>query len=403
MTVVERAARLSASTNADLLAAARSLVPILRARSAKSPELDRLPDSTIADMEKARLFEMLVPKVYGGWELSLKEYMDIIVEIARGDGASAWVLEIIAKNMWLAATLYPKDVAVEIFASDNCRTCGAGTPRLLKAKRVNGGIFIEEGVWSFNSGVYHAGWSILGITIFDQAGKVVDKGAAPVPVSQLTLLHDWDAIGLRASGSTSVSVKDLFIPDERISLQSKAVRDIYRSAHLRDRPLYRIAYVPLFATTLVFPALGMAKAALEIFLERTHSRNIAFTTYKQDEAAITHLQVGDSAAKIDAAELMLVRSVHEIEKAAADNVALSREQRVRIVRDAGVASQMIWQAVDGLATASGSSFAYSSNPISRLWRDVRVAGLHGTIYPSFTMELGGRILSGKEPNTSMIV
>jgi hypothetical protein len=64
---------------------------------------------------------------------------------------------------------------------------------------------------------------------------------------------------------------------------------------------------------------------------------------------------------------------------------------------------MIWQAVDGLATASGSSFAYSNNPITRLWCDVRVAGVHGVLYPSFTMELGGRILSGKEPNTPMIV
>jgi len=70
---------------------------------------------------------------------------------------------------------------------------------------------------------------------------------------------------------------------------------------------------------------------------------------KQDEAAITHLQVGEASAKIDAAELMLRRSVDEIEASAASSTRMTVERHGRIRRDAGAASRLIWEAVDLLA------------------------------------------------------
>jgi alkylation response protein AidB-like acyl-CoA dehydrogenase len=267
---------------------------------------------------------------------------------------------------------------------------------------VDGGVLIEEGIWSFNSGVHHAHWDILGIPIFGDAGQFIDNGSALIEVSQVTLLDDWDTIGLRGSGSTSVAVKDAFVPNERIALLSKTLQEDYASTHLRDER-YRLPLVPFLATKLVFPALGMAKAALELFLEKAPHRSIPYTSYeKQDEAAITHLQVGEASAEIDAAELMLRRSVDELEASAASRTRMTVKQRSRIWRDAGAASRLIWNAVDLLAGASGGSFACAENSMNRLWRDVRVAGLHGGIYISTNMELFGRILCGKEPNTHLI-
>jgi 3-hydroxy-9,10-secoandrosta-1,3,5(10)-triene-9,17-dione monooxygenase len=83
----------------------------------------------------------------------------------------------------------------------------------------------------------------------------------------------------------------------------------------------------------------MTKAAFELFLEKVPYRSISYTSYeKQDEAAITHLQVGEVSAKIDAAELMLRRSVDEIEANAVSSTLMTVEQRARIRRDAGAAS-----------------------------------------------------------------
>jgi hypothetical protein len=86
----------------------------------------------------------------------------------------------------------------------------------------------------------------------------------------------------------------------------------------------------------------MAKAALELFLEKAPHRSIPFTSYeKQDEAAITHLQVAEASAKIDATELMLRRSVKELEASAAGSTRMTVEQRTRVWRNAGAASRLI--------------------------------------------------------------
>jgi 3-hydroxy-9,10-secoandrosta-1,3,5(10)-triene-9,17-dione monooxygenase len=55
--------------------------------------------------------------------------------------------------------------------------------------------------------------------------------------------------------------------------------------------------------------------------------------------------------------------------------------------------------VDPMVGASGGAIVDVANPMSRLWRDVRVAGLHGAICTSTTMEMFGRVLLGKQPNT----
>ena len=403
ITIDTATSRVLSTTEINLVEAARSLIPTLRSRSSETDALARLPNSTIADLEKTQLFGMLVPKRYDGLQCSLRTFMDVVVELGRGDGSAAWTVALLSASTWMAATLYPKHVVDEIFSGGNFRTAGVLAPRKVKTRRVDGGVLIEEGSWSFNSGVHHAHWDILGIPVFDEAGQFIDSGSALIQRSQVTLLNDWDTIGLRGSGSTSVAVKDVFVPNERVALLSKTLREDYASTHLRDEQLYRLPLIPFLATKLVFPALGMAKAALELFLEKAPHRSIPYTSYeKQDEAAITHLQVGEASAKIDAAELVLRRSVDELEASAASSTRMTVEQRARIWRDAGAASRLIWEAVDLLAGASGGSFAYAGDSMNRLWRDVRIAGLHGGICTSTAMELCGRILCGKEPNTALL-
>ena len=406
MTTTERMTTTRSSTTVYLnpVVAAASLIPALRSRGAETDRIAKLPDATIADLEEARLFDMMVPRIYGGLQGSLRTHMDAVVELGQGDGSAAWTVGLRAVSTWMLMTFYPKHVVDKVFdASGKFPVASVIAPRKAKTRPVDGGVLIEDGLWSFNSGIHHAQWDLLGIPIHDDAGQIVDRGVALVPTSEITLLNDWNTIGLRGSGSNSVTAKDVFVPNERIASLGKALREDYACTHLRGEPLYNMAMLPLFATNLVFPALGMGKAALELFIEGAAKRGIAYTFYeKQDQAAVTHLQLGEASSKIDAAELILRRSLDAIETCAASGVSMVREQRARIWRDAGFASQLIWEAVNLLAGASGSSLADIGNPMSRLWLDLRVASLHGGICTSATMEFFGRILSGNEPNTPLL-
>ncbi|ADV81277.1 acyl-CoA dehydrogenase family protein [Terriglobus saanensis] len=393
------------TTESDLLAAARSLVPVLRSRYAETETLGRLPASTLKEMEQARLFDVLVPKRYGGLQTSLRTFMDVVVELGKGDGSVSWTHSLLAGGNWIAAAIYPEQVLEEVFSQPNIRLAGVMTGRGVKTRRMEDGILIEEGVWSFNSGIHHAQWDGLGIPLKDDTGKVIDTAFAMIPTSQITLLNDWDTVGLRGTGSVSVSVKDVFVTNERIAPVSKAFsgRYDYAGNPMGSEGLYRLPLMPFFAMRLVWPALGMAKAALELFLEKAPSRIIPFAPYeKQDDAPVTHIQFAEASVKIDAAELLLRRAVDDLDAITQNNTKLTLQQRARMWADVGVASRMIWEAVDLLAGASGGSSAHKTHPMNRIWRDVRVAGMHAVLNPTTAMEALGRVLLGKDPKAPFL-
>jgi 3-hydroxy-9,10-secoandrosta-1,3,5(10)-triene-9,17-dione monooxygenase len=113
VTVDTATSRVLPATDINLVRAATSLIPTLRSRSSETDALARLPDSTIADLEKTQLFDMLVPKMYGGLQCSLRTFMDVVVELGRGDGSAAWTVALLSGSTWMAATLYPKHVVDE--------------------------------------------------------------------------------------------------------------------------------------------------------------------------------------------------------------------------------------------------------------------------------------------------
>lgn len=388
----------------ELVAAATALIPTLRSRSAQTARLAKLPEATIADLQAARLFDMMKPKIYGGLQTPLRTLMDVVVQLARGDGSVAWNVNLLSGGIWMAAALFPKSVGDVVFApGSNFRVANSFSLRNAKTRRVDGGIVIEEGFWSFNSGVDHAGWDVLAIPVVDDAGDVVDRACALVPTSELVLLNDWNATGLRGSGSMNVAVNSLFVPDERLITFSDSLKENYGASHLDGEPLYQMPLVALMVTRLVSPALGMAKAALDLFLEKAAHRGIAYTPYsRQNEAPVTHLQVAEASVKIDMAEMLLQRATDLLDSGATTGRVLPASERVRIRRDTSYANRLVFEAMEILGNASGGSFASVENGMNRIWQDVRVASLHGGINPETAMELFGRVLCGLPPNTPLI-
>lgn len=397
--------KLSEDTAEATIARAALLVPALRSRTRDTDAIAKLPDITVNELNEAKLFEMMTPHRYGGLQTNIRTYKEAIAQLGRGDASTAWVVALINVCNWLAATLYPEQVTDEMFAAPGgLRACGVLSSRKARVRKMPGGYLIEKGIWGFNSGVYHANWDLLGIPLVDDAGNVVDQGLAAIPIEQVQVLDDWDTIGLRGTGSSGVSVQNVYVPAERIASVPAAIEGRYGSTHLRAESLYRVAFIPLLAIVLVFPALGAGRAALEIFLETLPNRGIQYTWYeKQAEATVTHLQVSEASAKIDAAECIVERAVNDLDR----NAEEGREymdllSRARIRRDTGFSSQLIYEAVDLLASASGGSLASAFNQVNRVWRDTRIVNVHGAVCTSTNLELYGRLLCGQPTNTPLV-
>ncbi len=388
----------------DLVERARLLVPHLRQRMKEMDQLGYLPEATIQELQDAELFQLTIPRIYGGRQVDMRTYMDVVAEIGRGDASTAWTVAIINGANWMAATIFPEETQQEVFGTQGgARVSGVLAPRQCTVHRVDGGYLIEEGKWGFNSGSYHSNWVGLGIPLLNERGEVVDQGFALLPAEDVERLNDWNVIGMQGTGSTSVAVQNKFVPDRRITSMHQSTEGNYLSTNLRDEVEYRYAFVPFLAIVLVFPILGAARAMLELLLERLPSRGIQYTWYtKQAEAAITHLQVAEATAKIDAAQLFLERAADDIDSWARRGEYMEYMNRARVRMDSGYAARLLFEAADIIIEASGGSFAAAKNPLNHFWRDIRTGTLHAFLNPATNQELYGRLLCGQPANTPLV-
>ena len=392
------------NTDAELISRAASLVPALKSRAAETDRLGRLPQQTFDDLTAGGLFALTTPRRYGGHQTSVRTFLEVVSELGRGDASAAWVTALLNVTTWAAAALFSESTHDEVFGGEEpARVAGVLSPRKASVKKVEGGYLIEEGLWGFNSGIYHANWDMLGIPIVDNSGKVVDQGLALVRAADLRTLDDWNVMALRGTGSSTVAATNLFVPESRVASMNAAIEGKYGATHLADEPLYRVACMPMLAIILAFPALGIARSALDTFLELLPRRGIQYTWYaRQAEAAVTHLQVGEASAKLDAARAIIERHADAMDRYAASGEYMPYLERAKVRRDVGLAEKLVWEGVDALATASGGSLASLGNPFARVWHDARVASLHGIVVPTTNFEMYGRLACGQTADTPLI-
>lgn len=382
----------------ELIAWARDFVPQLRAASREIDDAARTPEHLAKQMQDAGIWSMMVPQAYGGMHASLLTWMRTVAEIGRGDGGVAWGVTLNSATAWMAAGMYPRHVVDEIFAKSDVRFAGVFADRGCQARRVEGGIHVDRGIWFFNSGVYQADWNMLGVPMFDKNGQPIGPGVALVPMDQVKVLNDWDPSGLRGSGSTNVTMENVFIPDERI-VSLIACANGTQPLTFPDDPLYKLAFGPVMILILAFPVLGIGMHMLESLIELVAKRDIKLTIYtKQHEAAVTHLQIGEASAKIEAAKAILESACRKLEDYAERGELMPKLERASIGRDTAHSNKLVWEAVDLLSSAAGGSWAWKSSEMNKVWQDAKVGIIHPFVNRASNYELYGRMAAGVEPD-----
>lgn len=380
---------------------ARNFVGELRAAQSESDRLARPPEHIVEKMKAAGVYSLTVPRAYGGLQADISTWMKTVTELGRGDAGVAWAVTLVTACNWMIAGMYPKHVVEEVFAKRGTCVAGVFSNRACKARPVDGGILVEKGAWYFNSGVYQAQWDLLGVPTFDKNGEPAGPGIALVPMSDVKMLNDWDTTGIRGSGSTNVTMENVFVPRERI-VSLLACNEGVQPRAFPDA-LYRTAFSPLMAGILAFPVLGAGAHMIEEFVATLPNRDINLTFYlRQGEAPVTHLQIGEASAKIETARLIMENACREMDEWAAAGDYMPQLQRARICRDTAFADRLVWEGVDILASAAGGSLARSGNILNRIWQDVKVGGMHPFVSVPSNFEMYGRMLAKVEPHLMLI-
>lgn len=383
----------------ELVSRATDLVPLLRKHAQWSEENRRLHEEVVEGLGAAGFFKMRVPRRYGGYEASARTVVEVAAELGRGDGAVGWTQQVWWIPGWMVG-LFPDSVQDEVYRTPDVRVCGTLSPSAM-ATPVDGG-YVVNGKWGFISGALHSHWQeIIALTPLPDGQMMPVMGL--VPISDVEIVDDWHTMGVRGSGSVTTVAKDLFVPAERTLPLPAILQEQYASALNADLPMYKAPLLAVAAATTVGTVLGMARGALEAFMERLPGRKITYTSYDdQREAPITHLQLAEASLKIDEAEFHSYRVADQLDAKSATGEPWKIEERARARAEVGAVCRLAKEAVDLLFGASGGSSIYESVAIQRIARNVTTANLHALMYPPTAFELYGRVLAGLEPNTLYI-
>src|SRR6516164_9404501 len=84
--------RMEERTRVDCVANARALAPVIAAAAPRIEANRELPADLVDALHEARLWRMLLPRSYGGDEVSPVDYVQAIEEIAKADASTAWCI-----------------------------------------------------------------------------------------------------------------------------------------------------------------------------------------------------------------------------------------------------------------------------------------------------------------------
>ena len=384
----------------DLVRRATDLVELIRKYSEWHEENRELHPEVLDALTASELLKMRIPARFGGSVPDMRTVVDVIAELARADGSVGWSCVSFTMASWLSS-LVPDAAQDEIWADPDVRFCGS--VELSGVAEPTEGGYILNGRWHFQTGSPHATW-VAHFAVLKNADGTAEPALAVVPISDLTVIDDWHTSGLRATGSRSTAAKDLFVPEGwLVRVLPMALEGKLETLFNADYQAWHVPFMQMAITVAAAPALGMARAALEDYLERVHKRGITYTHYeRQSDAPVTHLQLGQASQLIHEAEFHVDSMIKRLDAKSLSGEPWTDEEKAVARMEAGAAVGRARQAVDILADAAGASSIYTHVPLQRIQRDIGALHRHAIMYPNTNLETLGRVLLGLAPNTDFL-
>jgi alkylation response protein AidB-like acyl-CoA dehydrogenase len=399
--VKEREANTAVATDAadDYVARAVALQPLIIAAAPRIQEDRELPDDLLDALHDAGMYRLMLPRSVGGAELDLPQFVQVLEALGMADASTAWCLGQQAGCAMSAAYMDPAG-AKEIFGGPNAAMAWGPPAGKTEAVEVEGG-FKVTGTWQFASGSRHVTWMGAKGPVFDAKGnmKTEKDGKTPVlrtmafPRSSAKITDTWQVIGLKGTGSDRYEVKDLFVPMAHTFAMDDARERREQGA------MYQFLSVPVHGYGFCGIALGVARSALEAFLELAGKKQPKHWNSKLRESSLIQYQVATAEAQLRGARAFLMEGLHNSWETVSKTGTQPVDQRVALRLATTHGMHQAKEVVDFAYYNAGATAIFNSNPFERPFRDIHTICQQGQAAP-INMEAVGQILLGLDVNTS---
>lgn len=377
---------------------AADLRPVIAERAARTEADRRVSSETMSLLADNGLLTMCKPARFGGYEYGPSAMIKIGYELGQACGSTAWCAALSNCNSWFGS-YWSLQAQQEVWADDNVdNLIAAPLAPTGKCEPVDGGYNLW-GRWPFASNCDNSQWAIISAVIPESGAGPSGPGWFLTPMSTLRIDQDsWHMAGMQGTGSKVLYADEpVFVPAHRLVRLSDVVALTTPGRDIDANVMSRFGWTTFGAAALIGPILGMARGALEWFVDNMRSKVRPGAASSAADNAFVQERAGRSAAALDAVLGLVLDDVEEAETAIFAGERLEQSQRVRIRRDFGFASQQAVEVVNYLYGAAGASAAEVNRPIQRFWRDVNAAAGHVSLDSPSILAMTGQLMFGLTP------
>jgi 3-hydroxy-9,10-secoandrosta-1,3,5(10)-triene-9,17-dione monooxygenase len=379
-------------TPAMLVERARAMRPLLREQQEANDQRGYYSDEIHDAFARNGFYRILQPKMFGGHEMDFVTFVKVIMEISQGHPSSGWCYALASSHALLVGSHWSEDAQRELFGPAGDfrsphRAAPAGT-----FERVEGG-YIVNGVWTYSSGVPISTHFIGGAVIPVPDGKPRMVNFI-VPRDKLTILQDWGggaALGMEGSGSHSVKLTNVFVPDRHITtwnviLTLADFSEGTPGTRLHGNPMYLGVVGGAYHTTFGAMLTGTARAALEEYEEIIRTKKVLGNPNMLRMNDVDHQRaLGKAMALTDMAEATTLAAAQlymdQCHRWAKDGTPITPADTLKIWSLAQQASLTACDAVELLFHTGGANAANRGQRLQRYFRDVQMYRVHPSSQP----------------------
>ncbi len=369
----------------------RALQPLIEAHREEADSLHHLPDAVGQAYIANNVYRLLMPAEYGGEEIDLQTYYDLVEEVASYDGSAGWNFSIGSSTPIIMADLPPAKLRMLFATADSC--IAASTTPLGRAEEVDGGYRLS-GRFAWASGIHQARWVLALGAIFDGATMRKSPAGTPVvlgflmPKESCKVLDTWHVLGMRGTGSTEFEADRVFVPKEM------AIR-IFHGESRHPHPIFRLPPT-YFGYNHVSVMNGIARSAVAALKTLATKKTSPLGSMRDDPQA--QYAVAKAEALVEANRLSVKHSFGLMWEKVVAHEPVPIESRARLRRAISNAAENAVEAVNLCYRAAGGTAMYESSPFARALRDINSAATHMAVR-RVMMEDAGRVTLGLAPRT----
>ncbi|GGQ81088.1 acyl-CoA dehydrogenase family protein [Couchioplanes azureus] len=351
----------------DVVALARELAPALAERAAAHDRDASFPHENLAELVASGYTAMTVPAEYGGPAVSLADLCAAQQILAGACASTAFAVNMHVHGLAMIARVGGEsagwacravlDGAVIAGGFSEPGVGGNWWHPTTRADEVDGG-FVLNGRKGFFTGYPGATHLFLSAAVTDDRGLPEPVAfLIPKPERGVRVTAEWDAAGMRATGSHSLALEDLFV-DSRWAVGERGAL-----------PMLFMLGVHWAWCSFASCFVGIARAALEHVVRTQRRRVISVIGKPNAHLPGIQFRIAEMAAKVAAAEAHLDAAIHA-EHEDVDPLAHYVDMSVMKTSVTRLAHEVVTL---GMQVQGGSGLA-SGDPLQRMYRDV-VAGL----------------------------